>query len=387
MRLHILTAVSLLWSLSLGVSASEVGQKKSLYFAGAAILGAASESETRFPRISKLIAEKEPNGQGVLDKRLLEKALTQPSINILTDLGNASGIDATAVALVFTWENTSVQKLTVANTIALDIQAQVLLFDFASKKVIGAYPFAVQLLDAKDSSPTDDELTQKFSALLYGPGGVVDQFSQVLSGIELGHKSEGVFLKIDFAPIKPEAEASLKKIEIDAALAQDVIGFSFERFLSKNAQVPVVPYFKDQVVGSKMAARFSNAAVFDFVLPEPDFVFRLGLQDYKSIVLAESSSTRSIGFATYLDVTLLQPLSGKVYFSGTYRLPVTATFPKSVSEIDQRKWFYESVFALSDQLTKSLSRDDKGWLNEWAQKKPNKQEVAEVRRVLEKARH
>src|SRR5690348_12630857 len=132
-----------------------------VHFAGFALSGTFSQSAQSFPYTSALIQNSDRSALMDINRALVEKMRTQTFDNVFitTDLGDYKKGDALALAFVLTWENVSSEAFEDFTKVTINLQADALLFDFATKQIVSAYPFGVEYIDSvKGLSSSQQEL-------------------------------------------------------------------------------------------------------------------------------------------------------------------------------------------------------------------------------------
>ena len=359
----------------------------SVHFAGVAIVGNASDSGSDFPVISDILNERDmtvPQAQRI-SYSISNQIKLSPKIQI--DLDLAENMESSlGVALTFNWENTTVDLVDTSNRISTDVHAQAIYFDYRSKRIIRAYPFAVQAIDILQNAPTEADIRDNTEKAVYGEQGIVSQFVTHLKTSRDFDNKDSIYLKVKVPDIEPNALATIQSTNLSEDYVRNLIGFSFGRYLSSNAEVPILPYTSDQALNNTMLAKFADGTIYNFTVPDPDFVFEVTFQEFRQKQLQKKVAGTSFGFAVYYDLTITQPLTGRVYLNNSYRRPVVATFPATKTNYDSAKWFHNAVFALSDQLTNNLINHNEKWLDKWGIKKYDKKQIKDALGVIEKAK-
>jgi hypothetical protein len=376
-------AYTLIACMTLSATCVLASEGTRLVFSGSGLIGEAADNQKYFPNILGVINNVEEDGTLHINREITSR-LTEAGLSYEVEATHGSG--NLSFALVFTWENISINEVGGHNRAVISLQAQALFFDFDTKRVMGAYPFTFQRIDLISGGNAQAFWEANFAEIIYGAGGVIDEFVRLVS--ENGNKTYGGQLYLGVEVLEPTSDVAdnLSKYNISTDYAVSLWGFSFERYLSRNGGVAVVPYMNDQVIGGLMTVQMNDASLYQLQLPTPDYVFKLSIVEYRVIELERTSAEVGYGFASYIDVDVVQPLTQRSGFKNTFRLPVIAKFSTDgATGLDHRRWFSESVFSLADNLTSSLSDENFGWIEQWAVNDFDHDEIRGVNEILNRA--
>ena len=147
-----------------------------------------------------------------------------------------------------------------------------------------------------------------------------------------------------------------------------ILARNFEKYLSINQKVSVLPFTKDQSVGGRLSARFSNGDVFNLKLPESDFDINMEVKKLVKARVNGNNVEDIYGYVGIVNFRVNQPTSEKVYFDADIRNAVVVTIPKTMSS-DDRSHYFESLIQLSNTFTKQILEPDRDWLETWVESK------------------
>jgi len=359
----------------------------SLHFAGLAFAGNAANIPETFPHSSALLGSV-GNKELIAFNQLLVSRLRErkfSDFNISLDLGDYKKGDSLALAFVLSWEDVAEEKLGGVNKISVNLQAQAMLFDFETKQVIASLPFGASYIDATSEDVTTDRIKEAV-AVLYGAqsGGMIDGFMEALERIT-PKKAYGARIQITETIIAPEASATLESAQLPAESAATMLASAFERYLSMNGRIPVLPQTKGQAIGGAMSARFSNGDVYNLVLPEPDYQISLRLTNVRKVELSRTGAEVAWAYASYLEPTILEPLSGTKYLDAAFKYAVVKVISVN-GALDDSASYQESLLSISDQVTQQLGSPQSEWLNEWGVRGADPAAMSKVTQILEKCR-
>jgi len=358
-----------------------------VHFAGFALAGNFSDADKNFPYSNALI-----NGQGKaalidINRALIDKIGSQSlsNISITTDLGDYKKGDALALAFVLTWENVSTEQFEDFTKVAVNLQAEALLFNFATKQVVSAYPFGVEFIDSVKGAPSRQRIMDDVRAL-YDPasGSFLNAFVEALHRVR-PKSSFGGRLQIVSASIAQPAADTLAQYHVDAAQAQALLENAFERYLTQNADIPVLPHANNQAIGGVMAARFENGDAFNFVIPPPDYRIQLTLTNMRKVQVSKTDAETAFAYASYLDVMIDQPLSGSQYLDASFKYPVVKVIANSGTP-DDASALQESLLAISDQITQQMGNPSDKWNDKWLVRQGQGGRFAKTPALIEQCR-
>lgn len=383
-KLRVLVAIIALAVSPLCLSATPV------YFAGFALAGNASESESAFPITSKILKETSENGGYLLEQSLWASVQSAPHSELIIKRGLGSGDDSSdlvAMAFVLDWENVSSERVAGSTKLVVDLHGQVLVFDFNGKKVIGSYPIAVQLLHSVDG-PTTAELEASLVRRLYFGSeeeSIFRRFAERLPSVSV-KPSTGNYIRVVSVELEDNARQALVDYSQDESVLVSRVADSFGKRLAENQKVSYVPYAKGSAIGSKMAARFANGEIYQLELPEPDYRVHLRLRGFKKVLLDSNSVESAWAYGSYMNVAVKDFDDQKVYLDAPFKFGAVKKVVAGSEDIDDWTAYQESMFTLIDQITLQSARPDKAWLAQWSGGRPVMKQFEELKRVIERTR-
>jgi hypothetical protein len=377
--------------LGAAVPSYSADQATNVYFAGFALAGNAAETGTAFPITSKLLQEKNPaDGTYLLESALWEsiQASSHPGLDLNRGLasGQVAG-DSVSMSFVLEWENVSTETVAGRTKLVADLHGQVLIFDFESKKAIGSYPVAFQLVDVLDTPPTEEVKAALVRGMYYSPtgNGIFNQVAKRLPAIKV-KPSTGNHIQIVSIELEPKATQTLIELRADPHVLVSRVADAFGERLFENAHVAYIPYTKGTAIGSKMAARFANGDVYQFELPTPDYRIYLRVRGYKKMLLDSNEIQSAWGYATYMNVAVKSFDGSTVYLDSPFKFAVTKNVIEGTHDQDDWSAYQESMFALIDQTTLQIAKPDSDWLDEWSNGDATMEQLERLSRVLDRTR-
>lgn len=386
--LHVLGGVLLLTFATPSYSAEPA---KNVYFAGFALAGNAAESAKAFPISSRLLQERgSREGTFLLQEELWKQVQRShhPKLNI--QQGLASGLvsgDSVAMAFVLEWENVSSETVAGKTKLVADLHGQVLIFDFESKKVIGSYPAAVQLLDVAEGPVTEKTREALIRSLYLGTAGnsIFVQAAKRLPAVSV-KPSTGNYIQIVSVNLEAKARQTLAEFRADPVVLVARVADAFGERLFENNHVAYIPYSKGSAIGAKMAARFADGEVFELVLPKPDYRIHLNLRGYKKQLIDSNNVESAWGYGSYMNVAIKNFDDSTVYLDAPFKFAVTKNVVSGTRDQDDWSAFQESTFSLIDQITLQIATPDSDWLKQWADGKSTMVQLEHLARILDRTR-
>ncbi len=334
-----------------------------LHFAGIALAGNYAESAANFPYSSKIIANPLQ-----LNLQLATKLQSTHFANfkVSLDLGDVHTGDALGVALVVTWENVGQESFPGFTKVFLNLQAEALVFNFKTKQIVSSFPFGAEYIDAlpHQQAVSPAKIEAEFRALyLRKASGILDQFVQTMRAAKLPHAG-ALRIQVAAASLSPAAAQTLGSYGVSTQKGSYLLLSSFERYLSANCHIPVLPHANNQAIGGVMAARFADGSVFQFHIPQPDYVIRLSLQNARRVEISRTASERALAYAAYLKVVIDQPLSPQPVLSASFKYAAVKVLALGASP-DNPEGFQEAIFSICDQVTRDFAAPNPSWEDKW----------------------
>lgn len=375
---HAAITIALVGACSAEASASDI------YFAGFAFVGEAQSIASSFPLTQQLVGD--GHTPSVIDTALASRIanIRNAGFTLVTDRLGTLGPDApSALAMSFALdrESVSVEEIGGLHKVVVDLSAEVLIFDFKEKAVIGSYPISVEFIDTLRQAPTQGDVLRIVENLYTGARGlsIFDEFAKTVSGLTLNAaptcRWQVTEVSIDDGArsVLPEhlvtQESTLK-----ATLAQN-----FSKYLSVNQHLGVLPYVTGQAIGNKMATRFADGTVFNLRVPEPDYTISLSLKPFKRLTFGTSAAGSSLVYGAFLGVAAKEPVSGATYFDATIKNGATKVVPAGQATIDEWPSYEESLLVLMDKFTKQLSTPTEDWAEKYVGRKSVAQDMDKLR--------
>jgi hypothetical protein len=369
---------------------SNINQINKIYFAGFAMSGDNNSSEANFPHTFNLMKEKNDKNISLLDEKaqIAIKTVRNPNLEIITDsFGDYKKDQAISAAVVIDSEDVSQEEIGGKHKLVITLRGQIVAFNFKEMKVVGSYPLTAELIDAPDKNLNSQEIEKAVKDLYIGAGKsfvqeLVNRFNKlsINSDYTRGIQVKNVSISNGFARLIEKPNQTSKDLHT-------FIARNFEKYLSINQNVAVLPFTKDQSVGGRLSARFSNGDVYNLEIPSPDFIVSLELKKLKKARVGGSAVEDIFGYVSIMNIKVEQPEMAKTYLDADMRFALPVAIPKTMTNNDDRAHFIESTIQLLNTFTKQISKPDTEYLEEWVEsKKDNAEQFEQFLEVVNKCK-
>ena len=363
-----LLCAALLWMLWLSPGPALAAQDNTVYFAGVAFTSAAANVKDAYPYASEALTHE---GIVELNRQIQQEIRAQPlRMNVVFDgLGSIKDSSkSTALALGIDRETTSGERIGNLYKLRVEIAAQALFFDFKERQVLGGFPFIIDFIDVDTSStpPSSAEIQKAYHDIVFGAPGqhsLASQFVSTLANIQIPNAANK-HLRVTAVTLGPKAVEYIQaaSTQLDLAEIQHQVAQSFGQSLAQNQHISILPYSSNKAIGSSMAARFIEGEAYQLKIPDADYEIHLNVAGFKKIDQAQSSVARVFLYGAFVDVTVTEPLSGKVYVSQRIKQGETKTVPMTQSTLENWAPARDTMLVLFDNFTKALSPGHSDWV-------------------------
>jgi hypothetical protein len=346
-------------------SGAHAGQGDKVYFAGVAFTGDAANVQQAHPHTALTL---ENGGNALLNQDIRRRLQSQAlPVNVVFDaLGSIKdSSNSVALALGIDGETTSVEHVGEVYKTRVEITAQALFFDFKEKQVLGGFPFTIDFIDTSSSLPTDADIQKDFQGMLFGAPGqhtVAEEFATLLTRIRVP-KASNKHLRVTSVELAPKAIDYVHQAapQLDVSVLPSQIAGAFGEYLAANQQLSILPYSSNLAIGSSMAARFIEGEAYQLKIPEADYEIHLSVAGFKKVNQSQTAIDTLILYGAFVDVSVSEPLSGKVYFSQRIKQGESKTIPATQTTLDNWPPAYDTLRNLFNNFTRSLSPGHNDW--------------------------
>jgi hypothetical protein len=138
----------------------------------------------------------------------------------------------------------------------------------------------------------------------------------------------------------------------------------FSKLLSSETGVGLLPPAMGEAIGGVMALRFSDQRVYQLKIPSADYLVKLRVDRLASRVLEETPAMKNLLFGAVFNISVIEPLSGRIYFDQPLRKGATKVVPATQTEIDTWAAQYETLLSgLNVFSSAAAGRVDPKWLS------------------------
>jgi hypothetical protein len=321
-----------------------------------------------------------------IDAQNAIKLIKNPNLQIITsELGDYKKDQGISAAVVIDSEDVSQEVIGGHVKIVVTLRGQIVAFNFKEMKVIGSYPLTAELIDAKDRKLSEQEVAASVKQL-YGSfiRELVDRFNKISINTDYtrGIQIKNIVIPNDIAKSIQKSNQSTKDI-------QTFVARNFEKYLSINQNVAILPFTKDQSVGGRLSARFSNGEIYNLEIPSPDYTISLELKKMKSVSVTSNSVEDVYGYLSIMNIKAEQPEMKKTYLDFDVRYVLPVTIPKSMTDHDDRAHYLESTIQLVNTFSKQVTLQDSDWLDTWVEtgkKEPKDEQIVQFLDVINKCK-
>ena len=349
---------------------TEVNLVREVYFAGFSISGDSFSSKANFPYTLKLMSEFNDKKISLLDQKIQDslKTVSNSKFKIITDkLGDYKNNEKSiSAAVVMDSEDISEELIDGVTKLVVTLRGRILAFNFKEMKVVGSYPLTAELISASnDKKITDNEIYEAVKKLYIGPGNsfikeLVNRFNKISINTGLYNKIQVKNININKEYIYLISKKSQNSKDVNQFIARN-----FEKYLSINQNVAVLPYTKDQAVGNRLSSRFSNGEVYNLEIPSPDYEVSIELKKLMKGRVGGNNVEDVIGYASIFNIKAEQPEMKKKYLDIDVRYALPVTVPKTLQNNDDHAHFIESIIQSFNTFTKKISKPDPEWIETW----------------------
>lgn len=349
------------------------------YFAGFSFISDHLDSAILYKNSYEVLEETDANGHYKIQRALTERVRAHAPRHFDLQMGLAETPGEVTLAFALDWENVSVSKIGDIYKIVIDLHAQILAFDFSEKKIIAAYPVAVQLRDASKVAPTDEYIKNRVRELyLTNDHGlnILDEFAKRLQTLQINAKYKNYLQLVDVSMTDRAMSKLAGFTDMKPRVFKGLIGQHFTKFLSTNQNVGILPFTKGQAIGGAMTTRFADGSIINLTIPEPDYEMRIEYTGFGNKLLDKTDVWEAWLYVTGFHLKVLEPLSGRTYLDADFRDSVTSKLIVG-EEKDHWTLYQEAFFSLATNLTQQISERSSDWLS-------NRSKTADVSAQLEK---
>lgn len=356
--------------LALGICSSVVsGQDdpQTILWAGIAFRGNATDITELLP-VTKSVVDRV--GLIKLNELAWEKIqrIDRPDVRFTRELGSSTSGNAIAMALALDFEQfgesviTNDQERNVCGRNRL--WAQILVFDFTDKKLIGAFPLStyVQECQRNASSFSQEKKVALAEELLFQDAqkSILAQFESHLL-TQRFHAGWQANIKVTEVVLGKYTKDMLEQSAWSEAAYRRWLAATFAAAMSQQQRIPVLPYSLGDAIAGAMPLRFSDTNAYAIALPPANYAVKLTARGYVEKLLDESKRRVAKSFIFSLGVDFYDPDFGDHYFDENMTMFEKKEYAKEDS-IDAVQIYEEITAVLVSQFLEQFPKPDKKWV-------------------------
>jgi hypothetical protein len=305
-----------------------------------------------------------------------------------TDNIDSKGDEALVTALTVTGETVSEETFGPIHKLFVQIRAQALIFDFATKKIRRTYPLSFAYLDALDHSPSDSEIDERVAKAYegaQGKDGIFARYALALTRATLPHNGD-LFLQITKVTISPDASPAIRpEMSNIPGAPESWVADHFGEALNSKAGVALFPYSPGSAIGGVMQMKLNNTD-FNLQFPDPDWDISITLTGVKRVKYAENAVGTSYVYGSYATLRIAPHGAVQAILDGQFKNGEVKEVPASQNYVDDLPAYNDSIRGLFDKLAEVLGGQDLPWLKTAAVTPNIGQQIIATRGLLQKCK-
>lgn len=281
-------------------------------------------------------------------------------------MGESTSGNAIALALALDFEQFQ-ESVVRGNVCAFGrLWAQILVFDFSEKKLIGAFPLRVETPNSckrASTSFTEEEKLNLVRQLLFEDAdkSILAEFERQLAGQKF-HAGWQANIKVTEVALGKHTKAMLEGSAWSEAAYRRWLAASFAAAMSDQQRIPVLPYSLGGAIAGAMPLRFSDTEAFNISLPPEDYAIKLTARGYAEKVLDESKSRVAKSHIFSLGVDFYDPDFGDHYLDENMNIARTGEYAKT-DIIDVVQIYEEITSVLVSSFLSQFPEPDETWVD------------------------
>jgi len=363
--------------LALGICSSVVyGQDDphTILWAGIAFRGNAPDITELLP-VTKSVVDRV--GLVKLNELAWERIqrIDRPDVRFTRELGSSGSGNAIAMALALDFEQFGESVITYdqeRNVCGLNrLWAQILVFDFTDKKLIGAFPLSTNVEDCqRNASSLSQEKKVAFAEeLLFKDAqkSILAQFESHLLTQQF-HAGWQANIKVTEVVLGKYTKNMLEQSAWSEAAHRRWLASTFAAAMSQQQRIPVLPYSLGDAIAGAMPLRFSDTNAYAIALPPANYAVKLTARGYVEKLLDESERRVAKSFIFSLGVDFYDPDFGDHYLNENMNIARTGEYAKTDS-IDVVQIYEEITSVLVSEFLSQFPKPDKAWVTKHVKSK------------------
>ena len=338
----------------------------------------------------------------IISKSLLNeiKQANPKYFNLSFDYADLNQGNSEAIVMAVTLDNeyyfSEYEPLTKTYINNIQMFFTIMFYNFNTKTLIASIPYDVTMPFLTKEKVSDSQITNEIKKFYTvglksaDDGSIINAFTQVKKILNEYQLKDKYKFRIGVRNITIEDKA-IDSIPVvfqnNQNTFKNILAQSFAGRLSTHNDVALVPYTEGMAIGGAMKQQFVNSnEIYDIKLPNPEFVIDLTLRGYKK-KLAKSSDVENLyWWASFINITILQPDLNKIYFNENLKNLLKKKIPSQIKDIDDWYKFYMSTIQLFDKFALNVSSPDQKWTSKTSKNTELYTNLEELQPLLDKLR-
>jgi len=340
---------------------------QNVQFAGLVFVGSEEDTEKTMPVTKRLLNER---GLESVNRELigLLNSVQRPDIQFVFGGGSVNSGRAFATALAINSETFSSDRTSRGGKLSVDLKAQILTFDFSSKRIISAFPLDVMYYEVFEDGADLDELKRLIlaKALFLDAGAPTGAslFELFTKRLETFEFKEGwnANLQVKKVVLAENARKAVAARGYPEDAYENWVATSFASALSQVHGIPVLPFTRGQAL-NEMRLRFDEGNEIGFTFPPADFGVELTVTGFGTKVVKETEARVFKSHGVGLAVKFFDPNFNEVYLDENLLMSRVEQYSKGSK---REEWpIYEDLErVLMNEINEQIDKPDKKWIDE-----------------------
>lgn len=353
-----------LWAVTSSLTAHGQDDPQTILWAGIAYRGNVADTTELLPLTKSVVDEVGLVKLNTLAWESIQR-VKREDIRFSQELGESTSGNAIAIALALDFEQFQ-ESVVRGNVCAFGrLWAQVLVFDFSEKKLIGAFPLRVETPNSCERDVTvfpEDKKRALVRQLLFEDNSksILSAFERQLADQQF-HAGWQANIKVTEVALGKYTKAMLEESAWSEAAYRRWLAATFAAAMSDQQRIPVLPYSLGGAIAGAMPLRFSDTEAFDIALPPEDYAVKLTARGYVEKTLDESKSRVAKSHIFSLGVDFYDPDFGDHYLNENMNIARSGKYAKTDS-IDVVQIYEEITSVLVSEFLSQFPKPDKKWV-------------------------
>ena len=373
--------------------ASASNKKIKVFYAGFSLSNIYESNEISSKYTSILLKEARSQKQiDIISDQLVKKINNSSFQDIDLDINNLIDFDkypdnAIVMSIALQSESFS-QEFNLSSNLHMgfyDAYFQILFYDFSDKNLIASIPFDFEIQMLSKEKINNNQILNRIKNF-YLKDDPFKNLDERINKFKIKRKYDRR-IGVTKVNILNKAFEVMPKNSIQFVdVYKILLAQTFEKRLSKNHNIAIVPYNEGQSIGKFMKLRFVQVdKIYTISLPDPDYHVHIDLKGFKK-VLAKSTDVEDLFlYGSFVDIKILQPDINKIYFDHALRGVTKVKIPKEQLDINEWRKYYYNIETLFDNFSTNITKPESKWLKE-VTKNNIKKNLKDISFLLEKVK-